>query len=115
MSLLTERTRYQWPHAINMLLLRSNSPEVSMASFWNNFNLRVGDCRDRQVVDVERCVEERDDGYEACALEEDQGHNECNDWAQECCDWQPCKFFCDALVWVCHGWTWVSHIVCVAW
>jgi hypothetical protein len=38
---------------------------------------------------------------EVCDQKEDEGYN-------ECCDWWPCSWACDALVWV-------SHIVCVAW
>jgi hypothetical protein len=59
-----------------------------------------------------KCTEERDDGYDRCAKEEDHGHH-------ECCDWWPCSWACDALVWivniVCVLFEWISHIVCVAW
>ena len=50
-----------------------------------------------------------DQGYSACSQYQDQGYN-------ACCDWAPCSWFCDALVWisnvVCVATVWVSNMVC---
>lgn len=60
----------------------------------------------------QECSETKDQGYNECSEKEDQGY-------QQCCTWVPCKWFCDALVWVsnivCVAWTWISNVVCVAW
>ena len=45
---------------------------------------------------------------------------QCREWGeqrhQECCDWPPCSWFCDAIVWVienvCVGWTTIVSTVC---
>ena len=59
----------------------------------------------------DECVEERDLSYSLCAAEEDRGY-------RDCCGWIPCKWVCDAWVWVknivCTAWSWVENIVCVA-
>ena len=58
------------------------------------------------------CAREKDIGFSQCARTADQGY-------MACCDWIPCKWFCDAFVWisnwVCILWTWVSNWVCVLW
>lgn len=70
------------------------------------------ECADLEDKGYDKCVEERDEGYESCSQTKDEGYN-------ACCDWAPCSWFCDALVWisniVCVVWTWISNVICVAW
>ena len=69
-------------------------------------------CADWEDQGYNQCVQTRDEGYNECTQTRDEGYN-------ACCDWAPCSWFCDALVWisniVCVVWTWVSNIVCVVW
>jgi phospholipase C len=75
------------------------------------------------VEALEQCADWEDQGYNQCVATRDEGYSRCDQTRDEgynrCCDWRPCSWFCDALVWVSHivcvAWTWVSHIVCVAW
>ena len=72
---------------------------------------------------AKRCLREEDKGYDQCSEERDFGYDDCtqtrDDGYKDCCGWIPCKWFCDAWVWisniVCVFWTWISNIVCVAW
>ena len=72
---------------------------------------------------AKRCLREEDKGYDQCSEERDFGYDDCtqtrDDGSKDCCGWIPCKWFCDAWVWisniVCVFWTWISNIVCVAW
>lgn len=76
-----------------------------------------------RIAALEQCADLQDEGYNECIQSRDEGYNECDQTRDEgynaCCDWAPCSWFCDALVWisnvVCVAWTWVSNIVCVAW
>lgn len=69
-------------------------------------------CADWQDEGHRQCTETRDEGYSRCDQTRDEGHN-------ACCDWWPCSWACDTLVWVSHlvcvVSTWVSNVVCVAW
>ncbi len=75
------------------------------------------------VQAIEQCADWQDQGYDKCVQTRDEGYNRCDQTRDEgynaCCDWAPCSWFCDALVWisnvVCVVWTWVSNIVCVVW
>lgn len=70
-----------------------------------------------------RCTQWKDEGISKCSQWADEGSNECSQWADEgykkCCTWIPCKWVCDAFVWiskwVCKGWYWVAKWVCKAW
>ena len=76
-----------------------------------------------RVEALEQCADLEDEGYNKCIQTRDEGYNQCSRTADEgynaCCDWAPCSWFCDALVWisniVCVAWTWISNIVCVVW
>jgi phospholipase C len=72
----------------------------------------LSQCADWENQGYNQCIETRDEGYNKCTQTRDEGYN-------ACCDWAPCSWFCDALVWisniVCVVWTWISNIVCVAW
>jgi glycerophosphoryl diester phosphodiesterase len=54
--------------------------------------------QDLGQTDYSNCTHQRDDGY------------------KDCCGWIPCKWFCDAWVWivnlVCDAWAWISNFVC---
>lgn len=73
---------------------------------------RHEECSQSEDHGYNECSATEDQGYNACSRSEDQGHN-------ACCDWWPCSWACDALVWIAHvvcvAWTWISHVVCVAW
>jgi phospholipase C len=84
------------------------------------------DCIDRIRNERQDCAREEDQGYRECTRRQQRWEQTCTDWAEQCCDWQPCAFLCDLVTWVCVGavvvmgwvcvaWTWVEHIVCVAW
>ena len=81
-----------------------------------------------------QCSQWADLGSNQCSQWADQGYSQCSQWADQgynkCCDWKPCKWFCDALVWisnwvcvatiwisnmVCQAWYWVANMVCQAW
>src|SRR3954454_19004195 len=72
----------------------------------------IEECADWQDEGYNKCVETRDEGYNRCDATRDEGYN-------ACCDWWPCSWACDAVVWISHVvcvvWTWVSNIVCVVW
>lgn len=81
------------------------------------------DCAEQADQGYDECTQKKDDGYNKCTEEKDIGYNSCSQTADqgysECCDWKPCKWFCDAYVWVsnivCVAWTWISNVVCVGW
>ena len=81
------------------------------------------DCADWQDDGYNECVQTANEGYNSCTQTRDEGYNSCTQTRDEgyntCCDWAPCSWFCDAIVWisniVCVAWTWISNIVCVAW
>jgi glycerophosphoryl diester phosphodiesterase len=58
------------------------------------------------------CTEHRDEGHSECVQERDDGY-------RDCCGWIPCKWFCQAWVWIkhiiCIAWNWIENIVCVFW
>lgn len=58
------------------------------------------------------CIQWGEERHQECSQTEDQGYN-------DCCNWWPCSWACDAWVWVsnivCVGWTWVTTAGCVAW
>lgn len=76
-----------------------------------------------RVEALENCADWKDEGYKQCTRTRDDGYNTCSktrdDGYNSCCDWAPCSWFCDALVWissiVCVAWTWISSIVCIVW
>jgi hypothetical protein len=76
-----------------------------------------------RIEALEQCSDWEDEGSEQCTQTKDEGYNQCSqtkdEGYSECCDWAPCSWFCDALVWisniVCVAWVWVSNVVCVAW
>lgn len=84
---------------------------------------RIRKCAEYRDDGVRACAEYRDQGYEGCERYQDQGYSECSakedQGYSECCDWWPCSWCCDALVWfeniVCVAWCWIVHLVCVAW
>jgi hypothetical protein len=61
------------------------------------------------------CIEWAEERTQECTETEDQGHNECEDYRAECCDWWPCSWACEVVSWICTGYVWVSNIVCVSW
>jgi hypothetical protein len=61
-----------------------------------------------------RCLKEQKNQSERCDQWQDQGHKECTDWEQNCCDWWPCSWACDVISWICKAAVWVANIVCVA-
>lgn len=79
-------------------------------------------CEEWEETEAKKCLEEKDEGYERCDSEVDNGYYECSETEDkghnECCEWQPCSWFCNALVWisniVCVASTWVKNLVCVA-
>jgi hypothetical protein len=92
------------------------------------------DCKEWGKKVRKECSEWADQGYSDCAHWADHGYSTCSQWADQgyskCCDWKPCKWFCDALIWianwvcvasvwvsnmVCHAWIWIGNMVCVAW
>jgi glycerophosphoryl diester phosphodiesterase len=70
--------------------------------------------RIRRCVTTEskQCGERRDQGWSECVQERDDGY-------RDCCGWIPCKWFCDAWVWISHivclAWKWVENLICVLW
>ena len=79
-------------------------------------------CVQASQTRVRVCAETARQSREECAETRAVESSECNQWGeerhQECCAWQPCAFFCNALVWVvttvCVGWTTVTSTVCAA-
>ena len=79
-------------------------------------------CDDAHAQAQQQCNQWRDDGYSRCTETRDDGSNTWTAWQDQghniCCNWPPCSWFCDALVWVanvvCVAAVWVSNIVCVA-
>jgi glycerophosphoryl diester phosphodiesterase len=67
---------------------------------------------DECVERIRKCTTTRDEGYRVCVQERDDGY-------RDCCGWIPCKWFCEAWVWikniVCVVSKWIENIVCVAW
>lgn len=84
---------------------------------------QTDECIESWDAGYDDCIAEEDHGKEECAKEEDHGKDECSKKEDHgyntCCTWKPCKWFCDAWVWVsnivCVAWVWVSNVVCVAW
>ena len=79
-------------------------------------------CVQRSQTRVRVCAETAQQSREECAETREVETRECSDWGEErhqqCCTWQPCAFFCNALVWVvetvCVGWTTITSTVCAA-
>lgn len=73
---------------------------------------KIKKCVKERVDKVRKCTQTRDEGYNRCTRTRDEGY-------EKCCDWAPCSWFCDIVVWVanivCIAWEWVKNIVCVAW
>ncbi len=61
------------------------------------------------------CVEWAEESFEECSRYEDRGHNACDDWDDQCCDWWPCSWGCKLITWVCIAWVWISNVVCAFW
>lgn len=64
-----------------------------------NYAEKTDECAEGYETSVAECSLEEDQGYEECDLEEDQGYSKCSSWG-----W---------FSWLCKGWTWVVHMVCV--
>src|SRR5215213_8969631 len=61
------------------------------------------------------CIDWAQERTEECTETRDEGFNECTDWDEQCCDWWPCSWACEAVTLVCLGWHFVSNVVCVTW
>lgn len=88
-------------------------------------------CKEKADQGSEQCSQWADEGWEECGAWADEGYAECGEWADYgyeecsewqdwghsvCCSWKPCKWFCDALVWiaswVCTAAVWIASWVC---
>lgn len=68
-------------------------------------------CLETGLTIIQTCAQWADDGYNSCGHYSDHGR-------EECCDWAPCSWFCDAYYWVakwvCDFFVWVVKWVCIA-
>ncbi len=61
-----------------------------------------------------KCIEYGSTTRKECVEERDEGYNACREYRNRCCDWWPCSWACAVVSAFCFAYEWVSNIVCVA-